>query len=111
MPVQWRHFYFALQTYKVYEGELVKFNKKPMMHPKYGDYFISWKNHFKDNPNLQVYEDQRQNHFLQFNNASYVEPSYKLYLNFPADSVEDCVKILFDYIADNKMMTISKVSD
>jgi len=111
LQVKQSYFYNGLQTYKTSSDYLIDFRNKPTIDTDYLNYFIEWQKHFKDNPNIDVYHDVRQLRFLQFNNTNYIDPGYKLYLTFPKDKVEECVEIIFDYIASKNMKTISKVSD
>ena len=58
--------------------------------------------------------------FLHFRSASnsidtYYERTmfekYKFYLNFPKDKIEECVRIIFAFIGENKFSTASKLAD
>lgn len=75
--------------------------------------FEDWENYF-ENKKLHVYQDMRQTRFLQFRKMSGVTGEYdcaKLYLTFPKDKINYCVKKVFDFIDKNNMPTCSKVAD
>lgn len=75
-------------------------------------FFDYWIETFSNNPNLNVFYTERQKRFLQFNNSKRNTPEcYKLYLSFPEDKMQECIKIIFQFIANNKIETFSKVAD
>lgn len=73
--------------------------------------FNNWINHFNKN-NLQVFHSPYQRRFLQFhNNRGASMDHVKIYLTFGPNDIEECVKIIFDFIDKNNFPTTSKVSD
>lgn len=73
--------------------------------------FNSWINHF-NKKNLQVFHSPLQERFLQFHNGRGASRDHvKIYLTFGPNDIEECVKIIFDYIDKNNFTTLSKVSD
>ena len=74
--------------------------------------FNNWINRYSNNPNIQVYHDERQRKFLQFNTGFNTQAKHvKLYLSIPLDKMETCVNLIFDYIANNHMLHSSKVAN
>ncbi len=72
--------------------------------------FNEWLNYYS-NKKLNVFYSERQPGFLQFHNSTLNNPNHvKLYLSFGKDDMEECVKIIFDYIDKMNFETYSKVA-
>ena len=101
-----------LMIYGLTNDEIVKLSISNVNATIKNDYFERWKNDFVNNSNLNVYYDKRQERFLQFSNCSGTRAEYyKLYLSFSEDKMYQCVKRIFQFIANNKIETFSKVAD
>lgn len=75
--------------------------------------FIHLQNYF-NNGNIRVFVHPNQSHFLQFWNdkrEAKLEDMIKIYMSFPKDSIEECVKIIFDYIDKNNLSSHSKMAN
>lgn len=97
----------------IYNGLMnYDFTKKELLDDSIKDKFNEWIEYFRFKKNLNVYYTEKQQRFLQFTNADYVDQDcVKLYLSFPKSKISECVKIIFDYIERNNMPTLSKVAD
>ena len=75
--------------------------------------FDHFEEHFKNNPNLNVYNDSRQPDFEQFVNSysKNAAKCAKLYLSFDENDIYECADIIFDFIANNKIATTSKIAN
>ena len=105
-------FYDALANYGLTEEEIKEKRVHDINSNIKDNFFASWINNFKDNPDLDVYYTLNQSRFLQFRNYDDgTAECYKLYLSFPEDRMYACVNALFQYIAHNKIKTFSKVAD
>ncbi len=93
--------YSGLATYGLTEDE---------KHKSIDYLFNEWINHF-NNKKLNVFYSEKQPGFLQFHNSTLNNPNHvKLYLSFGKDDIEECVKIIFDYIDKMNFETYSKVA-
>lgn len=75
--------------------------------------FANLMDSYKDKK-LNVFHSPRQINFLQMQNIKgKCEPSklIKIYLSFPKESIEECAKIIFDYIDKNNLSSYSKISN
>lgn len=105
-------FYYKLTLFGLTPEEIIKKREYGVNTTIERDYFNAWQRDFSNNPNLNVYWTSRQGSFLQFNNSKNNNSEcYKLYLSFPEDKMYECVKMIFEYIAYNKMETFSKVAN
>lgn len=105
-------FYYELTLFGLTTEERMKKRDSNVNYTIRGEFFDNWMRHFQRNPNLNVYWTPNQGRFLQFNNSKNNDSEcYKLYLSFPEDKMYECVKMVFEYIAANKMETFSKVAD
>ncbi len=103
-PIDKDVLYSALMEYGLTDYE----KQNPNIHPL----FQAWENYFHNNPSLLVYHDQRQSNFLQFRSRGDLGTQHvKLYLTYPPDKMEYCVKKVFEYIANNRMVNGSKVAN
>ena len=78
------------------------------------DLWDSWMFFFQNNPGIRVEHFEQQELFLQFYNKGNVKDisnCYKLYLSFPKDKMEACVKDVFSFIAANNMVNCSKTAN
>lgn len=104
LPVDDDMLYSALMEYGLTEPE-----KK---NPSIISIFPLWEEYFRNNPNLRVYRDNRQPRFLQFRSKGEMSTQHvKLYLSYPPDKMEYCVKKIFDFMASLHMANGSKVAD
>lgn len=63
---------------------------------------------------IDVFVSPLQKRFLQMQNVnatSVSEKFIKIYMSFPKKSMEQCVKIIFDYIKENNIYSYSKIAD
>lgn len=80
--------------------------------PSIESLFPAWESYFQNNPDLHVYRDNRQYCFLQFMSRGDKGTQHvKLYLSYPPDKIEYCVKKIFAFVAANHMTNGSKVAD
>ena len=74
--------------------------------------FNEYIEHFKNNDNIDVYHDERQRNFLQFNTGYEGTSRYvKLYISLNKSAMQQGVKIIFEYLAANHMKHASKVAN
>ena len=104
-------FYSALAEYGLTPNEIYKERKYIINDTIKNNYFRGWIDYFKNDTYLNVYYTEIQGRFLQFNSDDRNAECYKLYVSFPEDKMYECVKIIFKFIADNKIANSSKVAD
>ena len=77
------------------------------------NYFNDWINRFSSRANLNVFYSEIQPGFLQFHNTKNRTDckSFKLYVSYPKDCIYECANKIFDYIEQNDMSTLSKISN
>ena len=74
--------------------------------------FSPWMEKFKNNPNIDVFESDKQKHFLQFqNNIADDSKYFKLYVSLAPNAIYEGVYKIFDFISKNNMSHASKVAD
>lgn len=74
------------------------------------DKFASWQKYFLFKNNIKV--SSLQGHFLNFFTTLGIKNEcYKLYLHIPKDNLDECVKLIFDYICSKEYPHESKVGD
>ncbi len=102
-PVDKNIIYKALMEYGLTGEEL--------QNPDISPIFSAWERHFQAS-NLHVYQDSRQPLFLQFMSRGNLGRQHvKLYLSYPPDKIEYCVKKIFEFVSANHMVTGSKVAN
>lgn len=76
-------------------------------------YFNDWINRFSNKTNLKVFHSEMQPRFLQFQNKKNITDykSFKLYVSYPKECIYECANKIFDYIEQNDLSTLSKISD
>ena len=76
-------------------------------------YFNDWINRFSNKTNLNVFHSEMQPRFLQFQNKKNITDykSFKLYVSYPKECIYECANKIFDYIEQNDLSTMSKISD
>lgn len=96
--------YRNLSHYKFYAEESIDISSN----------FEDWISYFKYRENIDVYHSDRQKFFLQFRNyeGNLGEIEFiKMYISVNENAMNQCVKLLFNFIEKNKIKHASKVSD
>jgi len=97
--------YTFLQNYKIPEFEQKKYSD---LRQSFNDYI----SHFSNNPNMNCYWTEIQPKFLQFDTDEERDSKdVKLYINLKPEAQNKGIKLIFDYIANNKMRSHSKIAD
>ncbi len=74
-------------------------------------YFDDWQYRFRGRK-VNVFYSFQQPRFLQFHYNAYKKKDHvKIYLSFSKEDVFECVNMIFDYIDQNELSTLSKVAD
>ncbi len=113
----WAEIYRQNPSYPIHKNIIYKslmeygLTAEEQQNPDIRPLFTNWERHFQTS-SLHVYEDSRQLGFLQFMSRGDLGRQHvKLYLSYPPDKIEYCVKKIFEFIAANNMITGSKVSE
>lgn len=95
--------YKALMEYGLTNQEKQNHSLEPL--------FPKWISYFQNDPNLDVYHDQSQAAFLQFESKQARGSKHvKLYLSYPTDKMEYCINKIFSFISQNHIIHHSKVA-
>ena len=97
--------YYELMRYGISDAEL---KNKSLLNE-----FTNLKNHYNKG-NVRAFVHPGQVNFLQlWNVKGEVQPEnlIKIYLSFPKENIEECVKIIFDYIDRNNISSHSKLAN
>ena len=71
--------------------------------------FAKWINRFREKGNISVYNTENWPYWCQFVNKGYANEFIKLYVPINEEGLEECVNLIFDFMAQHDMSHQSKV--
>lgn len=96
-----RDIYNFLERYGITQFQLETYEEKEFKH---------WKEKYKNDQFLNVYESPVQKGFLQFNSSLAGSNHYKMYISLDREHLTEGVDRIFDFISKNKIENCSKVA-
>ena len=105
---------FEINRKTIYRGLMdYGFNQEELKDFDISNCLPAWINRFSTANNLNVFYTERQPGFLQFQNVKgkFDYKCAKIYVSYPKDKIYDYANKIFDYIQQNNLSTLSKISN